>query len=120
MAHIVVLEDDYTLLELYKDVLDAGGYDVFGATRLQEIIEYVAENEADVIVADLRLSTTPARETIQALATIHQQTQIAVLLVSAQMMIYEKTCREAGFEHLLTKPFQNHVLLAKIAEILGE
>ena len=115
MAKIVVLEDDYTLLDLYRDVLERADHDVYPASTLQAIQDYFDNNTADAIIADLRLGASTAEETIHTLKQIKNKHNVPVVLISAQMMIYEDMCRDAGFEHLLTKPFPNGVLI-QIAE----
>lgn len=120
MSKIVVLEDDHTLLILYRDVLERAEYAVFAAESIQSLQKYFDENSADLIIADLRIGITSAEETVQTLQQIQAQHAIPIIIVSAQMMIYEGMCRAAGFDHLLMKPFPNTVLIQMAEKVIAE
>jgi CheY-like chemotaxis protein len=120
MAEIVVLEDDFTLLDLYKDVLERDGHKIYASTTVQAVQEFFAQNHADLCISDLRVGLLDGSRTIQALKRIVNRYHIPMILISAQMMVYEKECREAGFKHLLTKPFPNSVLVQVVAKVLEE
>lgn len=111
MAKIVILEDDYILLDLYSAVLEGAEYQVFPATTVHAVKEYFVENTADLIIADLRIGAINPEETVQTLQEIREQHPVPIVLISAKMAFYEDMCREAGFEHMLRKPFPNSVLV---------
>jgi CheY-like chemotaxis protein len=120
MAEIVVLEDDFTLLDLYRDVLERDGHKVYASTTVQAVQEFFAQNHADLCISDLRVGLLDGSRTIQVLKQIVSRYSIPMILISAQMMVYEKACREAGFQYLLTKPFANAVLLQTVTKVLEE
>ncbi len=120
MFKIVILEDDLILLELYRDVLTLADYEPLTISSLDSIQAYFETDTADLIIADLRLDATSAEKTLEVLQKIRLQHPIKVILVSAQMMIYEAKCRQAGFTHLLTKPFPNSVLVQMVQQVLHD
>ncbi|MGB7337719.1 MAG: response regulator [Phototrophicaceae bacterium] len=120
MFKIVILEDDLILLELYRDVLTLADYEPLTISSLDSIQAYFETDTADLIIADLRLDATSAEKTLEVLQKIRLQHPIKVILVSAQMMIYEANCRQAGFTHLLTKPFPNSVLVQMVQQVLHD
>ena len=120
MAKIVILEDDHILLDLYSTVLENAGYSTFPATTLKAVQTYFEDQMADLIIADLRLGATLPEQTVKILETIQQVHQIPAVLISAKMTFYEDMCREAGFEHLLKKPFRNGVLVEKAQELISD
>jgi len=120
MSKIVVLEDDYTLLDLYRDVMERAGHTIYPASTVQAVQEYFDENMADLVIADLRIGVTSADETVRILKQIHAKHSTPMILISAQMMLYEDMCRRAGFDHLLTKPFPNGVLIQLAEKVIEE
>ncbi|MGJ3237330.1 MAG: response regulator [Anaerolineae bacterium] len=120
MSTIVVLEDDYTLLDLYKDVLEIAHHTVYPATTVQAVEEYFDQNTADLIIADLRVGATSAEATIHAIKQIHTRYNVPVVLISAQMMVYEEMCHDAGLTNTLTKPFPNGVLIQIAEKVIAE
>lgn len=120
MAEIVVLEDDFTLLDLYRDVLERAGHKVYASTTVQAVQEFFGQSHADLCISDLRVGLLDGPRTIQALKRIVNRYNIPMILISAQMMVYEKECREAGFNYLLTKPFSNALLVQMVEKVLSE
>ncbi len=117
MGKIVILEDDYVLLDLYSAVLEGAEYQVYPATTVHAVKDFFVENTADLIIADLRIGAISPEETVQVLQEIQTRHPVPVVLISAKMMFYEDMCRDAGFENLLRKPFPNSVLV-QLAEKL--
>src|SRR5689334_8232573 len=89
MAEIVVLEDDFTLLDLYKDVLERDGHKVYASTTVQAVQEFFAQSRADLCISDLRVGLLDGPRTIQALKRIVNRYNVPMILISAQMMVYE-------------------------------
>lgn len=119
MAHVVILEDDTTLVKLYQDVIGREGHSVDTFETVEDFLAYFEQQTADLVVADLRIGIMEGYETIPLYRKISDDHNIPMLLISAQMMIYENDCREAGFEHTLMKPFSNRTLADAIKQILN-
>jgi CheY-like chemotaxis protein len=118
MADIIVLEDDFTLLDLYREVLQREGHTVYATTSVQAVDEFFHQNTADLCIADLRVGLVDAKHTIQTMKRIRQRYHVPIILISAQMMLFEDTCREAGFEYMLSKPFPNSKLIEWVNRVL--
>jgi CheY-like chemotaxis protein len=120
MAEIVVLEDDFTLLDLYRDVLEREGHTVYATTSVQAVDEFFHQQRAELCISDLRVGSLDAKHTIQTMKRISQRHHVPMILISAQMLLHENECREAGFEYLLTKPFPNSKLIELVDTVLEE
>lgn len=120
MAEIVVLEDDFTLLDLYRDVLQREGYTVYATTSVQAVDEFFHQQSANLCISDLRVGLLDATHTLHAMKRIKQRYHVPMILISAQMMLHEDECRAAGFEYLLTKPFPNSTLVQLVNKVLEE
>lgn len=120
MPDIVILEDDHTLLDLYTDVLERQDYTVHPFISVQDVEEFLHNNTVDLCVCDLRIGSMKGERTIRALKRLRDKHAVPMILVSAQMMIYEPICREHGFEYLLIKPFANSLLVDMVAQVLGK
>ncbi|MEL6408190.1 MAG: response regulator [Chloroflexota bacterium] len=118
MQEIVILEDDHTLLDLYADVLRRQAYTVHTFTTVQDMEAFFHSHTVDLCVCDLRIGTMKGEKTVRALRRLQDKYHVPMILVSAQMMVYEPICREHGFEHLLTKPFPNSVLVQLVEQVL--
>lgn len=120
MTTIVVLEDDLRLLDLYADVLSFKGYQIETATSVGELEALLEAHDVALCVCDLRLGLMDGKSTILLLKNLQAQYRTPMILVSAQMMVYEEACREAGFEYLLMKPVRNAVLVELVEKVLGD
>src|SRR5690349_1281181 len=79
MAEIVVLEDDFTLLDLYRDVLERDGHKVYASTTVQAVQEFFSQNKADLCISDLRVGLLDGNRTIQALKQIVSRYNIPMI-----------------------------------------
>lgn len=120
MADIVVLEDDFTLLDLYRDVLQREGHTIYATTNVQAVDEFFHQHTADLCISDLRVGLMDARHTIETMKRIRQRYQVPMILISAQMMLYKDQCLEAGFTYLLTKPFPNSKLVEMVNQVMAD
>lgn len=119
MANIVVLEDDFRLLDLYRDVLGFQGYSIQTMTTVDDLEDYLSENQVALCICDLRLGLMDGKSTIEILKALKSQYHVPMILLSAQMMVYEDACREAGFHNLLMKPVPNNVLVDMVKKVLA-
>lgn len=120
MADIVVLEDDFTLLDLYRDVLQREGHTIYATTNVQAVDEFFHQHTADLCISDLRVGLMDARHTIETMKRIRQRYQVPMILISAQMMLYKDQCLESGFTYLLTKPFPNSKLVEMVNQVMAD
>ncbi|RYZ76228.1 MAG: response regulator transcription factor [Proteobacteria bacterium] len=114
--HIILIEDDGSLLELACQVLENEGYRVSALDSLTSI-EELAEMQADLFVIDERLPSVSGHIIC---IMLHEQAatrHIPQLLISGSPML-TRYAELAEVNASLRKPFEIAELLGKITELL--
>ena len=116
-AHILLLEDDFELLETLTDLLEEEGYRVTPVASGMEAVKIAAKRRFDLMIADIRMSGMSGLEAVE--HTQKCQSEIATLFVSGYATpenVARAEALQAGA--ILTKPFEGQVLLDRVAALL--
>lgn len=124
MSIRVVIAEDEAIIRLdLKEILEAEGYAVVGATgRGDEAVALVREHRPDVAILDIKM---PGMDGLAAAREISGDGDVAVLILTAfsQRDLVEQA-RDAGVLSYLVKPFERadlipaiEVALARFAEL---
>ncbi len=111
---LLIVDDEVTVREFFKDFFGASGYQVLTAEGAENAIEILRDNEIDVIFLDLRLFGTNGLELGR---QIRREKPLSILFaITGWAGLFEvEECREAGFDDFFLKPV-NFDLLLKIVE----
>jgi two-component system response regulator GlrR len=115
---ILVVDDDPGLLELIEMRLVAGGYDVTCAASGDEAIERFRAERPRAVISDLRMDGMDGHALF---ARLHAEAPtIPVIILTAHGTIPDAvSATQRGVFGFLTKPFDGHELLAKVAEAMA-
>jgi CheY-like chemotaxis protein len=102
---ILVVEDNEKNMKLFRDVLQAKGYDPIEASSGEQAVELATEHVPDLILMDVQL---PGIDGVEALARIRgneRTAAIPVLALTAQAMAGDRErFLAAGFDGYISKP----------------
>ncbi|MFX1394306.1 MAG: response regulator [Promethearchaeota archaeon] len=119
MASIFIVEDELSLLDLYKMVLEAFGFDVMDlAKNGEEAVEKFKSfsKKPDLIIMDYRM---PVKNGIEATKEILQiNNDIKIVFASADLTV-ENYARSIGAISFKKKPFNNEKLISNIKKALN-
>ena len=117
--HILVVEDEETILELVRYNLMQAGYQVGDATDGEDALEYVQKHHPDCIVLDLMLPGLDGLTVCRRIKRDPTTAQIPILILTAKGDERDVvTGLEAGADDYVTKPFSPKVLLARVSALL--
>ncbi|QQY79526.1 winged helix family two component transcriptional regulator [Keratinibaculum paraultunense] len=112
MKRILIIEDDKSISELQKDYLEMSGYEVVCAFDGNSGLEYIKNEDFDLIILDLML---PKKDGFDILREISDTKQIPVLIVSAKSdEIFKIKGLNLGADDYITKPFGMGELVARV------
>ena len=101
---VLVVEDNDKNMKLFRDVLQASGYDTLEATTGEDAVELAVEHEPALILMDVQL---PGIDGIEALARLRgneRTASIPVLALTAQAMHGDRErFLDAGFDGYLVE-----------------
>ncbi len=120
MAHILVIDDDATILDILHQTLERGGYDVVKAFNGKEGMKIYLEEPTDLIITDIIMPEKECIETIRELTK--EFPNIKIIAKSGGGRIdaeyYLHIAKMLGVQRTLTKPIEREELLKTVRELL--
>ena len=117
---ILVVEDNEKNMKLFRDVLQASGYETVEATTGEDAIELAGSAAPALVLMDVQL---PGMDGVEALAHLRgneRTAAIPVLALTAQAMHGDRErFLEAGFDGYLSKPVDVIELVNAVQEACG-
>jgi CheY-like chemotaxis protein len=102
---VLVVEDNEKNMKLFRDILQATGYDTLEATSGEEAVTLAAEQVPALVLMDVQLPGIDGVEALQRLRADERTSAIPVLAVTAQAMQGDRErFLAAGFDDYLAKP----------------
>jgi DNA-binding response OmpR family regulator len=115
--HILVIDDDESILEVVQIVLEIEGYDVQTSPN-GDCLQLLDSNQPDLILLDVLLSGEDGRELCRRLKSNRVTRNIPVIMLSAHSQAH-KMADMNGADAFLEKPFDVDVLLATVRHCLN-
>jgi two-component system cell cycle response regulator DivK len=112
-ARVLIVEDNGKNMKLFRDVLQATGYETLEATTGTQAIELAAGHAPDLVLMDIRLPDIDGMEALSRLRADERTASIPVLALTAQAMDGDRErLLGAGFDGYIPKP-------VNVVEFLG-
>lgn len=118
LVDVLVIDDDTDLCLLMETILKFAGFTTTGCTNPLFIQDVLAETEPGMILMDMLLSGIDGRDLCRVLKSSDETKHKKIIMCSAHPEA-EKTCREAGADDFLAKPFDMDELVKKVSNILN-
>jgi signal transduction histidine kinase len=117
---ILVVEDKWESRKLIKQMLSPLGFEVWEAENGQAGVELWEKIEPHLIFMDMLMPVMDGYEAIKRIRSSLKGQATAIIALTASVLDEAKAITMAiGCNDFIAKPFQEQVLLAKIAEHLG-
>ncbi len=114
---ILVVEDDFALGEVLKDLLeDETPYTVALVTSGEEALQLLKDLKPDLLLLDYQLPGMNGLELYDTLRTNKDAAEIPVLFMSANLPVYELEKRHLSF---IKKPFELEDMLSSIQMLVS-
>ena len=111
-AHILIVDDEPSLIAVLEPVLGAAGYSVTTAMNGGGALAGIESGEPDVILLDLGLPDMDGKDVISA---IRMRSDVPVIVISARHQEAEKIAAlDEGADDYVDKPFEIGELMARI------
>lgn len=117
MTHILVVEDDSEICQLYSRVLTKNGYRVTGAANGQEALDAIERHYFDLIISDIMMPVMNGYELVQALRASGCNTP--VMMITAKDAFDDK--RQgflSGTDDYMVKPIDVDEMVLRVGALL--
>jgi two-component system chemotaxis sensor kinase CheA len=119
---ILVVEDSFTVRELQRSILEAGGYPVLTARDGREALKVIDQDpEIALVLADLDMPGLSGLELTRAIRAVDQRSSLPVIIVTSQDSDEDRRHGiEAGADAYMAKnSFDQQALLATVERLVG-
>jgi response regulator RpfG family c-di-GMP phosphodiesterase len=104
-THILVVDDDESVLELLCEALERYGYDVTSAPSAEEASLLIRERRYDLVLCDLYMSGMDGVQLTRAVCMIHPRMPV-ILMTAFGDIDAGRQALEAGASDFVTKPLE--------------
>ena len=117
MIDVLVMDDDQDIQMMIQAILKYHGLAVKASSNSHLMYELLDETSPRVILMDMLLSGVDGREICRELKSRPGTKDIPVIMISAHPDA-EVTCRAAGANDFIAKPFEIELLISKVRSYL--
>jgi two-component system, cell cycle response regulator DivK len=104
-ARILIAEDNGKSMKLFRDVLEASGYETLEATTGEQAIDLATQHGPDLVLMDIQLAGLDGLAALRRLREDERTAAIPVVALTAQAMAGDRErFLEAGFNDYVSKP----------------
>jgi len=118
MATVLVVDDEFGIVDVLETILTDEGYRVLTACNGKQGLVRLSEEKPDVILSDFMMPILGGGEMLRTMAAQPAYRRIPVIMMSSlgQDVIAER-CK--GYAAFLHKPFRVAAVLSTVARVLG-
>ncbi len=117
MPTILVVEDEISIAEVLRLILEFGGYRVVVAENGREGLRLLGESQPALVLSDVMMPYIDGRELARVMQTDMEYRAIPVVLMSAASRAIVQGVPHAAF---VSKPFEFEEILATVARVLAQ
>jgi signal transduction histidine kinase len=116
-AHLLIVDDDVSLVELYQEILGAQGYQVDCASTGKAALLAVQQTDFDVIIMDLNLPDADGLTLTANVKAVAVRTEVIIVTGNASVEKAVEGVRQGAFD-FIEKPLRPQVLLSAVSHAL--
>ncbi|OOM46864.1 response regulator protein GraR [Clostridium beijerinckii] len=116
MRKFIIIEDDEVIREELQSFLERYGYEVKAPLDMDNIINYIESENAELILLDINL---PMYDGYYICREIRKTSEVPIIIVTSRdSEVDELMSMNLGADDFITKPYNTEILLARITNIL--
>lgn len=118
---IMIVDDEESLIELVKAIMEQEGYEVIVAMNGEEALEKLKSVKPDLILLDMMMPGMSGREVCDKIRSNPKtkDLKIAFLTVAKFSEAGKGVLKDMAVLDYITKPFDNQDLIDRVKKILG-
>jgi len=118
---VIVADNDYTIRDILRSLLDRFGLNVIPAEDGLEAIDYASRTRARLVILDLKMPKLDGFAACARIRHLPGYLDVPIAILSAfDSAATRQAARNAGATRFLSKPFRPIELLRSVRDLLGE
>lgn len=120
MKQILLVDDDYEIVESMKIALESLGFEVTVARDGNQGLAIAEQKQPDLIILDMMM---PKRSGFIVLETLRQMEKLPsriIMITANEGNRHKEYAEQLGVDEYIRKPFSMNVLLSAVQRVLGE
>lgn len=116
---ILIVEDEDKIADILRDYLVRDGYRTHRLRRGDEVLPWLRDNPADLVLLDLMLPATSGFDVCRALRASGTAAKAAIIMTTARVDESDRlTGLELGADDYICKPFSPREVVARVKAVL--
>jgi twitching motility two-component system response regulator PilH len=116
---IILVEDDFLVGEIARDILAGAGYSVRWIQDPKEAVAAVKKTHPKLVITDIMMPGITGMDICKSICSDPELSKIKVMIMSAKSFEMEKRRAQMfGAAHFLPKPFTEKCLLKAVKDLL--
>jgi two-component system response regulator VicR len=122
MKTILIVDDEFAIVETLTDLLDEEGYSVMSAGNGRVALELLDRRAPDLMLVDIMMPVLDGRELVTRMQSRPEWAAVPVVFMSAvpQSIAFARGGKPPPFYAFLRKPFDLHALLAILKKLFPQ
>ena len=116
---VLLLEDNDSVRELLKVLLETEGYSIIEASDGRDGLAKAEELKPDLMILDLMMPGLDGENVLKTMRRHSQLSKVPVLVVSGKYESLDALRFQIGEENIFPKPFEPSRMLDRIGELIG-
>lgn len=113
MNKLLIVDDDLNILKVLKMRMESEGYIVHDASDSRSALEFVNQNDYDLAILDLKLSTGSGIDLMKKIRCVDPDIPVIILTAYGTIQSAVEAMKEGAYIYL-TKPFDYRELLLQV------
>lgn len=120
MKKILVIEDNASIRENTKELLELNGFEVCTANNGSEGIDLATKQNPDIVLCDIHMPQVTGFEVFKTMKANPKLAQTLIIFMSASVQHSEKSeAMQLGIDGFIEKPFTEQNLINTIKTVIG-
>lgn len=113
---ILIVDDEADLREIFKDGLEAAGFEVFEASSGNEAIQFIKSNQVDSVISDIRMPDGSGLDFLDYIKNICSE-ELLVFLMTGFSDIDPEEAYNRGASALFRKPVNPKTVIESLKQV---
>ncbi len=118
--HLLIVEDDQSVAEVFRVTLERAGYHVTCVTSVVNALSVVIQGMPDVIILDLMLPDFNGLDFLRYVRKNNPHPHVPIIAISASSSAYQKAqALDAGADSFMPKPVSVEDIVQSVSRLVG-